>query len=726
MLRTTYITIIIALLLPASLFAQTKKESGELKAARKEYQALRYAPAAKLLESDLKKDPNNVEAQEMIANSYRNIKDYDKALMWYAKLTQAQTLKPEWALYYAETLANEQQYTASEQWYQKYLELTSKDNRASAFVKTYPEVNGFLKNRRDWTISYLNINTAASEYSPMYYKKGLMFSSNRKTGVLVKKVFGWDQTPFSDLYYVNTLAEIKGVNIDSIRKVIRKDLKGNTKKMYKVNDDDTPPTSNDTRTVGNYSQKFLRDTIGDYLAARVKVEPVPGNINTQYHEGSTALLPDGSLMFTRNNYFKGKYAESKDGINKLKLFTAKAPTWEVIEPFPYNDDQYSIGHPALNKAGTLLIFASDMKGGYGGTDLYYSKRNSIHDAWGKPVNMGPVINTEGNEQFPTLYKDNILYFSSTGHPGLGGLDVFQIALNDTEPVGSPVNLGSPINSSVDDFGLIRNENGITGYFTSNRKGSDDIYSFVHHDFQIKLHVEVVDSITLEPVCYSAIQLSPNGLKDLDADMQCSFSSVLKPETVYYVTATNDGYSSASKAFNTNGINADTTINITLKVKAIDNSFYKPREHKPGFVFNCDSLKRELTVNKIYYDLDKSNIRPDAQREMENVLKILTDHPDLKILVASYCDSRESKAYNMALSYRRSESAKDYLVAHGIDASRVFTEHYGENNLVSDCPDGVPCTEAQQQLNRRSEFFLIKRGKRVLTMDCDWLEGQFGR
>lgn len=726
MLRNIYIALIIVLLLPVAVFAQAKKESSELKAASKEYLALRYTPAIKLLERELKARPGNIDAQEMIANSYRNIKDYDKAVYWYAILTQAQTLKPEWALYYAEALASAQQYTASEQWYQKYLSLSAKDGRASAFAKAYPEVGGFLKNRRDWSISYLNVNTAASEYSPMFYKKGLMFSSNRKTGILVKRVFGWDQTPFSDLYYVNTLAEIKAVNIDSIRKVIKKDIKAIGKKMYKVNDDDTPPTSNDTHTVGNYNPRFLRDTVGDYLASQLKLEPVPGNINTQYHEGSTALLPDGSLMFTRNNYFNGKYAASKDGVNKLKLFTAKAPNWEVIEPFPYNDDQYSVGHPALNKAGTLLIFASDMKGGYGGTDLYYCKRNTLRDSWGKPVNMGPVINTEGNEQFPTLYKDNILYFSSTGHPGLGGLDVFQIALNDTEPVGSPVNLGSPINSSVDDFGLIRNENGITGYFSSNRNGSDDIYSFVHHDFQIKLHVEVIDSITAEPVCYSSIQLSPNGLKDLDADMQCSFSSVLKPETVYYVTATNDGYSTASRSFNTNGINADTTINIVLKVKAIDNSFYKPREHKPSFVFNCDSLKRELTVNKIYYDLDKSNIRADAQREMESVLKILTDHPDLKILVASYCDSRESKAYNMALSYRRSESAKDYLVAHGIDASRVFTEHYGENNLVTDCPDGVPCTEAQQQLNRRSEFFLIKKGKKVLTMNCDWIEDQFGR
>jgi outer membrane protein OmpA-like peptidoglycan-associated protein/tetratricopeptide (TPR) repeat protein len=723
MLKTIYITLIALLLVPALLFGQSKKESSSLvKAARKEYLALRYTPAIKLLERELKEHPENVEAQEMIADSYRNVKDYNKAVYWYAKLTQAQTLKPQWALYYAEALANKQDYTGSEQWYQKYLELVTKDTRATAFTQAYPQVDGFLRNRKDWTIAYLNINTAASEYSPMYYKKGLIFASNRKVGVLTKKVFGWDLTPFSDLYLVENRQDIKPVNVDSLRRVLLKDAKLKGKK-YKPNDDDTPPTANDTHTQGNYNTKFLRDTLGDYLTTQVKAEPVMGNVNTQYHEGSAALLPDGSLMFTRNNYFKGKYEESKDGVNKLKIFTAKAPNWEKIEPFAYNDDQYSVGHPALNKAGTVLIFASDKPGGYGGTDLYYCKRATVNSVWEAPVNMGPTINTEGNELFPTLYKDSTLYFSSTGHPGLGGLDVFQVALSDLKPLHPPINLGSPINSSVDDFGLIRSEDGKHGYFSSNRKGSDDIYSFTHSEFQIKLHGTIVDAVTNEPICYSTALLKPAGLKDLEPDMPCSFGSLLQPETVYHITATNYGYSTATVDINTKGIHTDTTINVILKITGIKRPFDTGKEPVVLSV-NCDSIRKKLTVDKIYYDLDKSVIRADAQVQLAKLIKLLNEHPELKLVIASYCDSRESKAYNMALSLRRSQSAKDYLVANGIDASRLYPEHFGENNLVNNCPDGVTCSEAEHQLNRRSEFFIISSGKKALSMDCDWLERVF--
>lgn len=724
MLKTIYITIIALLLVPALAFSQKKKEDSNLmKAARKEYIALRYTPAIKLLERELKEHPEDIEAQEMIANSYRNVKDYDKAVYWYAQLTQAQTIKPQWALNYAEALANKQDYSGSEQWYQKYLELVTKDNRATSFTKAYPEIDAFLRNRKDWNISYLNINTAASEYSPLYYKKGLIFSSNRKPGVLVKKVFGWDQTPFSDLYEVKNRMDIKAVNLDSLNRALRKDAKIKGKK-YKPNDDDTPPTANDTHTQGNYSPKFLDDTLGDYLVTQVKAEPVMGNVNTPYHEGSAALLPDGSLMFTRNNYYKGKYEESKDGVNKLKIFIAQAPNWEKIEPFIYNNDQYSVGHPALNKAGTVLIFASDKPGGYGGTDLYYCKRATVNSEWEQPVNMGPVINTEGNELFPTLYKDSTLYFSSTGHPGLGGLDIFQVALSDLKPLHNPINVGSPVNSSVDDFGLIRSDDGKHGFFTSNRKGSDDIYSFLHKEFQIKLHGTIVDAKTGEPICYSTALIKPYGLKDLEPDMPCSFGSLLQPETDYHITATNYGFSTASIDISTKGIHTDTTINVVLKITGIKRPFDTDKETaSPGF--NCDSVKRMLTINKIYYDLDKSFIRADAQVQMARLIKLMNEHPELKLLIASYCDSRESKAYNMALSLRRSQAAKDYLVANGIDASRLFTEHFGENNLVTDCPDGVPCSEDQHQLNRRSEFTIIKGGKKVLIMDCGWLENAFG-
>lgn len=232
MLKKIYITLIIVLLGQTATIAQNNNTSGLVKAARKEYLSLKYTAAIKLLERELKEHPDNVEAQDMIADSYRNIKDYDKAVYWYAVLIKAATLKPQWALYYAEALANKQQYESSEQWYNNYLRLVGKDDRASSFVKFYPQVDDFLKNRKAWKIAYLNINTAAAEYSPLYYKNGLIFSSNRKFGGATKRVFEWDQTPFTDLYYVKSLSEIKEVNIDSVKAVLGKDLKAVAKKTF--------------------------------------------------------------------------------------------------------------------------------------------------------------------------------------------------------------------------------------------------------------------------------------------------------------------------------------------------------------------------------------------------------------------------------------------------------------------------------------------------------------
>jgi len=710
----------------ALLFAQSGKQSTLLKEARKQYQSLKYTSAIKMLLAELKARPQERDAQEMIANSYRKIKDYDNAVYWYGELTKAADIKPEWALWYAEALANKKQYEGADVWYKKYLELVNKDSMAASFVTSYAHMNEFFTYRKEWKVSFLNINTNASEYSPMYYKDGLIFSSNRKWTGISKHVFEWDQTPFSDLYYVKNIADIKGVNIDSINTVLRTDLKASGTKIYKENDDDTYPTSNDSRTVGMYSAKTQRDTLGSYLAPQVKAEQLSGRINSKYHEGSSALLPDGSIIFTRNNYLAGKYAESKDGINKLKIYIAKAPDFNDIQPFAFNNDEYSVGHPTVNKDGTILIFTSDMPGGYGGTDLYYCKRATFKDAWDKPVNMGPAINTEGNEMFPTLYKDSILFFSSTGHAGLGGLDIFQITLNGVQSVGIPVNLGAPVNSSVDDFGLIRSEDGTKGYFTSNRKGTDDIYGFVYHPFSILLKGLVVDSADNQPIANSTIAIQPDAVNYFLADEHGTFSNPLKKETDYHVTASKEGYNSSSiseGSISSKGVTSDTTLTITLKLSKKAAPIIIAAATKPS---NCDSLKAIFAVKRIYYDLDKSFIRPDAHEELAHLIAVLNQYPSLKVIVASHCDTRASVAYNIALSRRRSQSARAYLLAHGISAARIQPEYFGKSRLVNNCTDNVPCSEADQQLNRRSEFILLKGGKELQEVDCDGLQKYFGK
>jgi len=733
MLKRIYITLTLLFFLQGVLFAQDENKANSLfKTAKSDYESLKYGPAIRALELVLKVHPEYTQAVAMLADSYRNIQDYKDAVIWYGKLTSIPniTIKPEWALHYAEVLANVGQYKKSGEWYTKYSAMDKKDNRADGFAKLYAgNMAELYVHQNEWKIQYLNMNTAASEFSPTYYKNGLMFTSNRKGKGIGSHVFEWDETPFTDLYYIKNLSEIKGINLDSIREVLRIRLKDSGKKLYKENDDDTYPTSNDTKIVGSYIIKMLKDTVGDYLSTLIDVEPMPGKINSTYHDGPTAMLPDGSILFNRNNYYHGKYAKSNEGINKLKLFTAKAPDYTDIDPFPYNNDQYSVGHPTLNKAGTLLIFASDMPGGSGASDLYYSKRATVKDAWGKPVNMGKEINTEGNELFPTLYQDSILYFSTNGRPGFGGLDIFKVTLNGTQPINKPTNIGAPVNSSVDDFGLIRSEDGTSGFFSSNRKGSDDIYGFTYHPFRIRLKGLVVDADSGQPLSNSMVAVKPEGKSFFQTGVAGTFDRPLATDINYTITATKDDYSGTDGVVSTKGITSDTTLTIVLKLRAkVELKAIAQTKIAPTPVIikqlDCDTLRKLVAVKKIYWDLDKSFVRPDAEPELQYLMAVLSTHPELDVTLASHCDSRASGPYNIALSMRRSVSAKAYLLAHGVDVKRIKIEYYGKSRLTNKCADGVPCSEADQQLNRRTEFILTKNGKELQNVDCNWLMNYF--
>lgn len=701
-------TLICLVMLPFLMQAQQKSKNSVLfRQASREYTSLRYASAIPLLERVLKSEPNQVEAKEMLASSFRKIKNYARAAHWYEQLSKEQPVKPEWALGYAEVLANLKDYSGSDHWYQQYLKPAASDKRAADFASVYPAVGTFMADRRSWKISYTDINTAASEYAPAFYNGGLIFSSNRSLPRLSKHIFQWDQTPFTDLYYIEKQADIKDIDPDSVLKNARNNPLL-LKKMYKDNDDDTYRTSNDSRVLGTLSSAIRQDTLGKVLSVNASIKPVQGFVNSKYHEGPAVVLPDGSLLFTRNNYQKGKASRSEEGINKLKLYTALAPAWDQVEAFPFNSNEYSTGHPAINKGGTVLILASDMPGGFGGVDLYYSQRTDAKAAWTKPVNLGPLVNTEGDEMFPSISQDSILFFASTGHAGLGGLDIFQIGVNGISVHGKPLNLGFPVNSSVDDFGIARSEDGNTGYFTSNRRGSDDIYSFVHKDFQIKVKGLVVDAQDNQPIANATIGIkSADKTLQLQTDDKGAFSTELNKRSAYQVSAQKHGYNAQQTSLSTEGLLADTTLTVFFKLE------------RPGL--NCDSLKQQLASFIIYYDLDKSFIRADAGKVMGRLALFLKGNPDVDVIAASHCDSRASNSYNIGLSLRRSQSARRYLIARGIAAERIKIEYFGENKLLNKCMDDVKCPEPLQQLNRRTEFYLNIEGADIRDVDCSLLQ-----
>lgn len=682
--------------------AQENAEDKKIAIALNAYKNLKFVQAIEKLKPILAKNPAHVDAIEMIANSYRLTKQYKEALFWYEKLNKLKFSKPDWNLRYAEALANNKEYEKSEQYYRKYLTMIPSDRRAKLFsVADFDKLGKIV----DWDIKFLNINTQASDYSPMLYKEGLLFVSNRQTKKIVKYVFGWNNTPFSDLYLVKDKNSIKAVN-EAQDTVATKSVSSQKKSKY--NDDNTRITSNDSEVLSVYDSKIYN--VNTANNQNVKVEKLQGKINTKFHEGTSAQLPNGDLIFTRNNYYKSKAKQSSDGITKLKMYTAKGYNLKEIVPFLYNNNEYSVGHPSVSKDGGILVFASDMPGGLGGVDLYYCIRLNDKSEWSRPVNFGKRINTEGDEEFPYLDNLNKLYFSSNGLPGLGGLDVFSIEINDLKPVGVAENLGPPFNSPFDDFAVAKTDSE-SGYFSSNRRGNDDIYSFKRKEYKIILETKVIDGATGLPLINSVIKLRDgDNIQNIPLDANASFVKELPKNTGFDLIATLKDFLPDRRYIGTDGITQDTILKVTFtlnKANAVQQFVFK----------NCDSLKRVFRTENVYYDLDKYFIRADAEPSLAKLATLLRQYPYLKVLTSSHCDSRASESYNRILSLNRGESAKAYLISKGINADRISVGYYGKSRLVNNCVDGVACSEEEQQRNRRTEFEIIYNGINLNQMDC---------
>ncbi len=683
---------------PANLVQAQVPVNAELKKATADYNAFKYAAAIDRLQKVVKADSTNVKVIEMLAYSYKFTNNYKQALSWFEELSKQPVLKPDWALNYASQLAIDEQYERSESWYRRYLTLIPNDKRAANLAQAGKKLD---RKAGIWNVGYTNLNTAGSEYAPIFYNDGLIFSSNRQSGRILKRVFEWDNSPFTSLYAVPDLNAIKVLNPDSINSLDA----ANTKKK---NDDFTAQTSNDTKTLGQYNNE--RSLVTDAFALDNISSLLPGKVNSKYHNGAAAVFPDGSIIFTRNNYNQGVVQKSTEGIIKLKLYTASGKNLRKISEFPYNSNEYSTGHPALNKQGNILIFASDMPGGYGGTDLYYSVRSG-KGPWTRPVNLGKKINTEGDEMFPYLDDENRLFFASNGHTGFGGLDIFQIMLKEMKGVGEPVNLGRPINGSTDDFSLVMSDDGKSGFFSSNRRGGDDIYKFNRNQQLITLQGIVFDAATKLPLRNTRILMrNLDGTDTLRTDVNGAFNKVLPPETDYELTAQKIGYINKISYVSSEGIVKDSIIKKDIYLKSTEDS--------QQFVLNnCDSLKKVFAVENIYYDLDKYAVRADAIPALNSLAELMRRHPEITIITSSHTDSRASEQYNRRLSLQRGASAKAYLVSKGISPSRISIEYYGKTRLVNRCFEGIPCSEADQQLNRRTEFDVILNGVNITRQTC---------
>ncbi|MCA0132081.1 OmpA family protein [Winogradskyella alexanderae] len=625
-------------------------QQGKIKSVENDYRDFAYVKTSEVLLEVANKGYKSVDLFQKLANSYYFRNEMEDAAKWYGELVALnEVIDPEYYFRYALALKGIKDYKKSDIWMKKFYELKPNDMRGKAFMSMvdYREAIEELS-REDVEPINLEINTEVSDFGTTEYENSIVFASSRGGG----RKYRWNNQPYLDLFSVE-------------------------------------------KTDNGFGE----------------VKEIQGKVNTKYHESSAIFSPNGKYMFfTRNNFIDLKYKEDEGGINRLQLYRATLSedgTWDEIHSVHFNSKDYSVAHPALNLLGNKLYFASDMPGTFGQSDIFVVDVKE-DGTLGEPENLGPSINTEGQESFPFLNTDGDLYFSSNGYPGLGGFDVFKSEDLDAKVrAGSnrnfPIeNVGKPVNSPFDDFAYYENLVTKRVYFSSNReggKGSDDIYTFEIPECDQIVSGTVLDKDTDELLPNSTVVLfdgEGNELERLTVGPDATFQFSLDCETEYLIRGELEAFISDEKRFTTPERKQELLLQLLLD--------RDEQEVEP-----CDDLAKILDIPIIYFDFDKSNIRYDAEIELQKVLAVLNKYPTMTIDIRSHTDCRGTETYNENLSERRAQSTKKYLIDNGIAEDRLTAKGYGEYRLVNDCgcepTNQSSCSEADHQLNRRSEFII---------------------
>jgi len=417
-----------------------------------------------------------------------------------------------------------------------------------------------------------------------------------------------------------------------------------------------------------------------------------GKLNGRYHEGPATFSKNGDVVyFTRSNYYKRKMIENGQNENNLKIFQSSLVDgkWVNLKELPINSDDYSCGHPTLGSDGQTLYFVSDMPGGFGGTDIY--KTVNTEGIWSTPVNLGETINTPGDEMFPYVHRDGTLYFSSDAHNTMGGLDVFMSFYSEGRWM-QPENLNYPLNTSWDDYGFSLLADDSTGFVSSSRLEGDKMFEFKKKAPTFYLYGKARKKGTDEKVSGVIIEItqaSNNKIHQMVSDKNGEFKMKLTTEEVYNLYCTKIGCFSRTDQISTKGLNISQDFFADFEVEEI-------------------IIGKPIVLENIFYDFDKWNIREDAAIELNKLVKILEDNPEINIEMGSHTDARGTDSYNLVLSDKRARSTVTYLIYKGIEPNRLTWRGYGETVPVNQCINKVECSDEEHQINRRTEFKVTKK------------------
>lgn len=694
-----------------SVSAQSIKLLNNLSSLRERadwhFQKSQYAQAANLYLNAYKKDTTQFDLAVNIAESHYRINEYKQAEEWYRKGVKSDRIEPDIWMNYAQTLIINKKYEEAKVWLRLYNGHVSEDLRAVKKLATIDNIHAHFEDSSYVKISLLNINTKNVEFGPAYFKHGIVFLSDRHSSS-INNAMEWNVEDYINIYYTE---EREDGSMQS-------------------------PTE------------------------------FHSGLNSNFHEGPMVFFRDDQIIFTRTGV-----QNKKTKVSHLELYSASyhadRDDWIDVSPLPFNNENYSVGHPAITSDGNTLVFSSNKPGGFGGTDLYVSTR--VDGQWTEAQNLGPIINSEGQEMFPYFVNSDEMVFASDGHGGLGDLDMFRINFSDSSNL-TIENLGYPYNSSSADFGYVSNATGTSGYFTSNRLHGgldDDIYKFVTKWSRVK--GLVVDKEGNTPLEQIKVELIVDGevkeTKYSDSTGMVDFISFPKEDVI--LEARSDGFMPIARMLSLKGSDAGKTLHFELLMEKMP----KPeKEEKPkddyaklmelynkqkamiqvnGSVFeyreignyqylvNADEkillskdapdtelpieeraknavesngmvMEESYFIKNIYFDLNSTKISDKAKIELDKVVRIMTVDQKIAFEIISYTDSRGRMSYNDELAFRRSQEVARYLLAHDITGSRLILENYGEQGLLNDCDDSRECDEIYHAVNRRSEFKLIMR------------------
>lgn len=649
----THIQIIMLLIVSIFLLPQSLVRAGNSnpESAVENMKNYDYIKAISIYTDYFKSNTPSVDDIRNITTCYLMTNNTKSAKEWISKLANSDKGTADDILLYANLLKTESEYDLAIVQYLKYKTLVPADKKVDLLIHSCKNAAFWVANPTFFVVTNVaEINTEYADFGMVPYKDGYVFTSDRKQNELMSNnsKYGWTGNPYLKLYQLNDAATLTSAN----------------------------PVS---------------------------------DLNDKYHNGpGTYDLKHNVFFFTRTKMVRVTKKNSNndptswvekidlpDYENRLEIFMARNVDgkWISVEPFQYNrPEQYSVGHPAISPDGNTLYFVSDKPDGFGGTDIYSCERNS-NGSWKQPQNLGKTINSDGKEMFPFVDKDGILYFSSDRNDGMGGLDIYKSS-GKNKSWSKPENMESPINTSKDDFSIYFTETGKTGFLSSNRyggKGNDDIYSF-NYDAPSRLILAVIPKEIDEK--NNLIPLGGVSISINNTTKKITEENIITINGTYFITANCDhgydisgmkeGYFKNSKTVETKCVTRNDTVYVDLVLEKI-------------------KINKPIVLKNIYYDFDKSFIRNDAMPDLEKVIQIMLDNPEIIVELGSHTDARGSDDYNLKLSQRRAEAAIQYIISKGIDKKRITAKGYGETQHLNKCTNGVECGEEAHQLNRRTEF-----------------------